>query len=310
MPVFVQKQVSNMSSQFVMLQPVPLRSLPEGRERLVQDLIAGNPSILGLGRLELQAKEKVQPTGGRIDLVLRDEQDETWYEVEIQLRSTDESHIVRTIEYWDCEKRRHPERDHIAVIVAEEITGRFFNVIELLYRNIPIIAIMMTAVKLGDKFGLLFTKVLRLEPTEVEESTEPEATEGYWKERTTPSLMKAVHELIDYGRSSLDQTLELRFNKNYIGTWIEGRVSNFVTFRPQKRALKVSFHTDQVDPLDKSLSDGGVDWEYKNGRNPCYLVRLHEREIQGNLPLLQSLLAKSYEKCEGEERDVEAVRED
>jgi hypothetical protein len=51
------------------------------------------------------------------------------YEVEIMLGSTDESHIIRTIEYWDIEKRRFPSKDHKAVIVAEDITNRFFNVI-------------------------------------------------------------------------------------------------------------------------------------------------------------------------------------
>ena len=46
------------------------------------------------------------------------------YEIEIQLGATDPSHIVRTIEYWDMEKKRYPQYDHCAVIIAEEITGR------------------------------------------------------------------------------------------------------------------------------------------------------------------------------------------
>ena len=48
---------------------------------------------------------------------------QTRYEVEIQLGTTDESHIIRTIEYWDIERRRYPQYDHVAVIVAEEITA-------------------------------------------------------------------------------------------------------------------------------------------------------------------------------------------
>ena len=30
----------------------------------------------------------------------------------------DESHIIRTIEYWDIERRRYPQYEHVAVIVA------------------------------------------------------------------------------------------------------------------------------------------------------------------------------------------------
>jgi hypothetical protein len=275
----------------MMIQSVPLKSVPGVSERLIQDLIATNPSILGLGHLELQAREKVQPAGGRIDLVLRDASDETWYEVEIQLGKTDESHIIRTIEYWESEKRRYPGREHIAVIVAEKITGRFFNVISLLNQNIPIIALMLTATKLGEQYGLLFTTVLRHEPADVEGDTEPETTAEDWNRRTSPSLLKVVYELANYGKSSLDPTLELRFYKSRIGTWIQGRRSNFATFCPQKRALKMSFHADQEDPLDKCLNDSGIDWEYKNGRYPGYRVHLHESEIQGSFSLLQSLLA-------------------
>jgi hypothetical protein len=62
------------------------------------------------------------------------------YETEIMLGGTDESHIIRTIEYWDIEKRRFLSKDHQAVIIAEEITNRFFNVITLMNRSIPNIA--------------------------------------------------------------------------------------------------------------------------------------------------------------------------
>ncbi len=72
----------------------------------------------------------------------------------------DESHIIRSIEYWDVERTKNPDAEHRAVIVAEDITNRFFNVIALLNRAIPLIAIQMTAVKFDDRFVLTFTKVL------------------------------------------------------------------------------------------------------------------------------------------------------
>lgn len=65
----------------------------------------------------------------------------------IQLGKTDESHIIRTIEYWDLERKRYPQYDHTAVIVAEEITSRFLNVISLFNRNIPLVAIQMQAIR-------------------------------------------------------------------------------------------------------------------------------------------------------------------
>jgi hypothetical protein len=78
----------------------------------------------------------------------------------LQLGATDESHIIGTIEYWDTERRRWPQYDHVAVMVAEEITARFFNVICLFNGFIPIIAIQMSAIELGDAVTLVFSTVL------------------------------------------------------------------------------------------------------------------------------------------------------
>ncbi len=60
--------------------------------------------------------------------------------MEIQLGKTDESHIIRTIEYWDIERKRYPQYDHVAVIVAEDITSRFLSVIGLFNGAIPLVA--------------------------------------------------------------------------------------------------------------------------------------------------------------------------
>ena len=48
-----------------------------------------------------------------------------------------ESHIIRTIEYWDIERKRYPQYEHCAVLVAEDITSRFLNVISLFNGTIP-----------------------------------------------------------------------------------------------------------------------------------------------------------------------------
>ena len=297
-----------MAASLIMLQPISIRSIPDANERLIQDLIAKDPSILGLGPLELQAKERVQPAGGRLDFILRDEDNETWYEVEIQLGKTDESHIIRTIEYWESEKRRHPEIQHIAVIVAEEITGRFFNVISLLNQNIPIIALKMSATKLSDRYGLLFTRILDHQPREAPDESVSEVDASYWEKKAAPFAMRAVREISEYARANLNKNIEPKFTTSHIGTSIQGRVSNFVTFHPLKRFLRVNFHCSRTDDFDKRLEDWGVDWEYKSGRFPRYRLRLLENEIHGNDELLRVLLKQSYEECEGEGREsMEAI---
>jgi hypothetical protein len=106
------------------------------------------------------AKERFQSGGGRLDILLKDSDEDTMYEVEVMLGETDETHIIRTIEYWDNEKRRWPQRQHIAVLVAEHINRRFFNVIHLLSNSIPIVAIQAALLQNGTSKSLFFTKVL------------------------------------------------------------------------------------------------------------------------------------------------------
>jgi hypothetical protein len=120
------------------LSKLSIRSHPELSERWVQERIAEDPSILGLGDVILKDKERIQSGAGRLDLLLQEADANRRYEVEIQLGRTDESHIIRTIEYWDIERKRYPQYEHTAVIVAEEITSRFLNVIGLFNGTIPL----------------------------------------------------------------------------------------------------------------------------------------------------------------------------
>ena len=156
-------------SNVVKFTKAPLRSLGYD-ERWLQDRIADDPSILGLGDVYVYKRELKQRAGGRVDFVLEDRRDDTRYVVEIMLGENDPSHIVRTIEYWDLEARRYPSRRHCAVLVAEGITNRFFNVVWLLNRWIPIIAIQAEALRLDDgRVGLHFVRVLDLQPTDLDE---------------------------------------------------------------------------------------------------------------------------------------------
>src|SRR5437868_453154 len=141
------------------LEPVSLSKV-NVTEKMVQEAIAAQPTILGLGDLELIDKERRQPYAGRLDLLLRETETLKRYEVELQLGATDESHIIRTIEYWDIERKRYPQYEHTAVIVAEDITSRFLNVIQLFNGNIPLVALKMTAFKAGEDYALTFVKVL------------------------------------------------------------------------------------------------------------------------------------------------------
>ena len=195
-----------------------LKANPQYNEKWVQDCIAQDPKILGLGDLVLRDRERIQPRAGRLDLLLQDPDTKRRYELELQLGSTDESHIIRTIEYWDVERKRYPQYEHCAVIVAEDITSRFLNVVSLFNGTIPLVAIQMQALRVGEYFTLVFTTVVdELSRGLVDEDEEAEAAaaptdRAYWENKAGIATMGMVDQLLTMLKQ-IDPSLELKFNK-------------------------------------------------------------------------------------------------
>ena len=144
------------------------------------------------------------------------------YEVEVMLGETDETHIIRTIEYWDNEKRRWPQRQHFAVLVAEHINRRFFNVIHLISHSIPIIAIQTSLLAANNSRNLFFSKILDTYE-EVDDGSSIESKvydREYWVSRAEWTLA-AADELL---RVISDQFkgASLSYLKSYIAISVDG----------------------------------------------------------------------------------------
>ncbi len=261
-------------SKLIRSERISLKNHPEINESAIQEFIFNDPSVLGLGDLIPIQREKIQPAGGRLDILLSDPDGLARYEVEIQLGATDPSHIIRTIEYWDTEKKRYPKYDHCAVIVAEEITGRFMNVISLFNGAIPLIALQMSAVKHGEDIELIFTKVLDRVSLGVEDEDEvAEVTDrNYWEKRSTTAMMKLVDKIFsDLG--SLTEGYELKYNKFYVGISRNGVAKNYITFRPKKTYIYFSIKANESEDRLKELEDAGCDASYVS-RNREYQIRI------------------------------------
>ncbi len=279
----------------VSLKSVDLRRHPVLNERWVQKQIAENPSILGLGDLVLRDKERSQPSAGRLDLLLQDSDSGRRYEVEIQLGTSDESHIIRTIEYWDIERKRYPQYDHCAVIVAENITARYLNVISLFNGHIPLIAIQMRAYGIGDQIALIFTKVLDELKLGLEEEDELEIVDrAYWMNQASPATIQLtddLHALIQ----EFEPSITLKYNKFYIGLEQNGHTNNFVVFRTKKKHVRVEPRLPRSDELDEQLEQSGLDLMDYDARWGRYRIRMLPGEFAANKDVLQSLFKQAHE---------------
>jgi hypothetical protein len=282
-----------MSLRFIKPEKILLASHPEYREKWVQDRIAEAPSILGLGDLILKDKERIQPRAGRLDLLLQDQDLTTRYEVEIMLGSTDESHLIRTIEYWDVERRRYPQYDHYAVIVAEDITSRFLNVIGLFNGFIPLIALQMTALKFGDQISLVFTKVVdavSLGRDDEDEEVQAVADRNYWEtERGTKETVAIADEMLELIKTFAPR-MELKYNRYYIGLAQDDQPNNFAIFFPKKSSFHTNIYIKSSAEIDKQLGSDGIDVMDYDKRNGAYRLRLTKGDIKKHANLLIRLL--------------------
>ena len=216
--------------------------------------------------------------------------------VEIQLGSTDESHIIRTIEYWDIERRRYPQYEHVAVLVAEDVTSRFLNVIGLFNGFIPIVAIQLQALEVGEALTLVATRVIDLMTLATEEEEVGITVDrAYWEQqRSTPKSLGVVDRMFELIRP-VEPGLDLKYNKHYIGLAHDGAPHNFVSFRPQTANVVTKFKIPQSDELTAALEESGLNVMDYERRSGSYRIRLSGIDFEAHGELLADLVRRAHE---------------
>jgi hypothetical protein len=244
----------------------------------------------------LKDKERPQPRAGRLDLLLQDAETNKRYEVEIQLGKTDEAHIIRTIEYWDIERKRYPQYDHTAVIVAEDITSRFLNVISLFNGFIPLVAIQISAIRLGETVSIVCSTVLdelRLGLVDEDEEVQAVTDRSYWEIRGSKQTLAMADEMLVVVRK-LDPELELKYNKFYIGLAKNGQPNNFVIFRPKKDWLRLEVRLPRSEDTQAQLDGSGLDVMAYDARWGRYRINISKDDFAKHKEFLYSLLKKAH----------------
>ena len=281
---------------YARFERINLKTHPTLNEKWVQDRIAEDPTIIGLGDVVLKDKERIQPRAGRLDLLLQEANGNRRYEVEIQLGPSDEAHIIRTIEYWDIERKRYPQYEHTAVIIAEDITSRFLNVIGLFNGVIPLVAIQMRALQNGGSVGLAFTTVLDHMPLGLVDEDEEiaETTDrAFWEERGSKKTLEMADELLRIAKQH-DAGLELKYNKFYIGLAKNGQPLNFVVFRPKKNFLRFEPRLENTTDMHERLEQSGLDVMDYDKRWGRYRIRLQPGDLNKHTKVLEEVIADAY----------------
>jgi len=283
---------------FRKLEKISLKNHPDFTEKWLQDKISEDPSMLGLGELIVRGYERKQPRAGRIDLLLQEVDSDRRYEVELQLGKSDESHIIRTIEYWDLERKRYPQYDHTAIIIAEDITSRFLNVIQLLNGNIPIIALQIEAYELDNEIGLAFTKIFdEINFGLIEEDEEPLVVvdRNYWVQKATPETVDLANKIHNEILKEIDDNLNLKYNKYYIGLTRADKVNNFLRFKPRKNYVGVEIFIDKNEEIEEKFESAEIDLLDYNRKWGKYNLQIIEEDLEENHELLKDIFNIAYE---------------
>lgn len=279
-----------MALSYIKHERISLKEHPEFNEAWLQKKIAEDSTILGLGELVVLERERRQERAGRLDLLLADPDENRRYEVELQLGSTDETHIIRCIEYWDIERRRYPQYDHCAVLVAEDITSRFLNVLALFNGAIPMIAIQLNALQVGEGIVLDFVKVMdrfALRRDDEQEAQAAPANRSYWDNRADPSTVKIADECLAIVNEKASKQAQLNYNRYYIGLQTGNRSTNFVHFRPKKKFTHLLASLDVPEPWAVKCEEEGLDAAVEGSR---VRVTLSPGDLTTHKPLLTGLL--------------------
>ena len=257
-------------------------------EYWLQAQVWENPSILTLGDLEPISKEKRQSTGGKLDILLKDPRDNSMYEVEVMLGETDPSHIIRTIEYWDIERRRWPSRQHYAVLVAESISRRFFNVVQLLSLSIPLKALQVELLKIGNQLALNFVKVLDSYEEPNEQETADEVDESYWVKHS-PWTLDLAHYFLEKLQPAFPN-LELNPVKSYVAVW-DGRRNLFgLHKRTNPRSLMIFNEKDvsTVEMIKQRFDQANITYDYNKYSD--FVVYLDKTIVSNNIGLFIEIM--------------------
>ena len=260
-------------------------------EAWLQEQIWDNPTCIGLGDLEGVTKERTTTGGGRLDLLLKNPVDDSMYEVEVMLGDTDPSHIIRTIEYWDLIKRKWPQRQHFAVLIAERITKRFFNVIQILSGSVPLIAIQVNVIKSPSGHSLHFTKILDVYEEADDEST-PDGDsydEAYWVKKSNDTL-RAAQRLFEI-TSPVYENARLGYCKHSINIVRDGYNQMLVRSRSGGNVLIELRYGAKRDEIAQLLEGNSIQYndKYKHFVFAISIQRATEaREMFSQIALLNN----------------------
>jgi hypothetical protein len=132
----------------------------------------------------------------------------------------------------------------------------------------------------------------------VDEDEDAEATptdRSYWEHaKGTKETVSMADQALEIVRG-FDPSLELKYNKFYIGLARNGQPNNFVLFRPKKGHMILELKLNQSEEIDAKINNQGLDTLEYDKRWRAYRIRLGKGDIKKHIEGLRELMQLAFE---------------
>lgn len=264
-------------------------------EDWVHAWIVEKPERLGIGPFEIIAQEvhHYKNKGGRLDILGYNRPTNTYYEIEVMLGECDADHGFRVLDYWARERTKNPNSLHFAVLVAENLQGRYKTVLETLPQFLPFICIELRTLQLttatGENIVTCKSEVIAQPDDLVEQGGIVNIAEGksimprdedWWRQKENDKFVDTTKEMYEYcdknvGPSRIDYTansyISLKKGKRaWLPMW--PRSDGFYIYLPDNSTGTLDEPSERFREWSKKLETIGIElsWSYKYnaGANP------------------------------------------
>lgn len=205
-------------------------------------------------------------------------------------------------EYWDLERRRYPAYEHVAVIIAEDITTRFLNVMAMMSGSIPMVAIQINALQVHEHVVLDFVQVLDLTELRSDDTDNDGGGGGtverpYWDAKAGQQLMGVCDDLLAMVNEFASAPQEFNYLRNYMGLKSGGVVRNAVYVSPKstRNLVNVDFRVENRDELKAKLEEAGV--PVQNHRTHRLRLKLTPEDAREQAGLIREAVAAAVERA-------------
>jgi hypothetical protein len=286
-------------------------------ETWLHDWIMNKPARLGLGDLSIKRHELVhyKNKGGRLDMLGYRGDLDTYYEIEVMLGECDSDHGFRALDYWARERVRNPNVKHFAVIVAEDLSGRYQTLIETLAQFLPLIGIGIRTRRLQHDTDLAIVEALIVaQPDDLvlgtgdaldEQVTSQPRDRDWWESKATPGFLATVDSIAKFcdesvGPSRIDYSAQSYISlKKGRRCWLPmwPRKEGVFVYLPGGDGGSEDSPNDFFTSVRERLEQAGLEtpsWTYKYnaGANPIAFALPLDKASHS---LIREILKEAYE---------------